>query len=331
MYPIHKYLPTSFGTYLMHIENGPKRVTVSSVPTDVTQFKSLVRAKQAKDYNRTSQNNTGRKVGQGDNKKAPARGAIDLQPSYNMRYLQHTGQTITEPPSDIVIVDKITPAAWMQNRPKPWKDIVKIHETENPLLTSTVIRPPRSPKTKHPDYPAGKKLLRRGQYVPQAIPYEPSYPKEVLKPAGHIKTAMLPHLTKQIPSINKERHQLREAAARKRRRRADKIMNLVSKRAQHSTLNSWDIAVDDVTTKAGTKTATYLKGELPVPIKSEQKLYTHSDKMKVPSNTTIHTEPESYPKLRNIDPREDQVIINKQVLERLGDTMPYIWAGGSSQ
>uniref|UniRef100_F6WSH6 Uncharacterized protein n=1 Tax=Ciona intestinalis TaxID=7719 RepID=F6WSH6_CIOIN len=55
------------------------RVTVSSVPTDVTQFKSLVRAKQAKDYNRTSQNNTGRKVGQGDNKKAPARGAIDLQ------------------------------------------------------------------------------------------------------------------------------------------------------------------------------------------------------------------------------------------------------------
>ncbi|XP_039256184.2 uncharacterized protein LOC120332907 [Styela clava] len=153
MYPLHKYLPTPFGTYLLYIDNGPTRVKVNKDKGELPSYQAV------KDYTRQRQQNAtvkyeafqkhgmgrssapGEMHRHGEQSRLPAGGKKKSYTpssnmpnsiwspkvkrphlSYNMRQLWHTGQPVKDPPSTVVKVDEVTgaevvrEATWTKDR-----------------------------------------------------------------------------------------------------------------------------------------------------------------------------------------------------------------------
>lgn len=158
MYPLHKYLPTPFGTYLLYIDNGPTRVKVNKdrVPLPSYQAVKEYGRKQNQQNHAVSKyqafqkpiganaSNVGKPVTAPpvkqeryyQRKKDAFTPASNMPTSiwspkvkrkhlsYNMRQLWHTGQPVKDPPSKVIEVDEVTgaevaaDAQWYKGRPQ---------------------------------------------------------------------------------------------------------------------------------------------------------------------------------------------------------------------
>ncbi|CAK8685241.1 unnamed protein product [Clavelina lepadiformis] len=313
MYPLHKYQPTPFGKYFLYLDNKFERKSVRSLSSSDIKEAKTERDKDASKH-----------------QKQP------VPRPYDIRYLKHSGQTVTEPPSNVIIFDDVTgvegsdltlSTTWIKERPHHWNQVLKTYEIENPKLTSSLSKRYRSKtedlsskkemETKLRESLKVDRLLRKPTFSLTTAPVK--YSKEP------IKTAMN---ALQLPKINADdgRNELSKArleAIHKRRRRAQKIMNLVSKRAQIASLNEQhtqklvqtpnfkhlqpfqQTSINTVKTQQRDEPAVDLKRE-------SWKSFNHYPKVREPN-------------IQDWNPKEEQKALNYEVLGRIAATVPYKW------
>jgi len=338
MYPLHRYLPNVFGSYRMDIEDeGPKEVIIRKLPDDIEAFKKAAEKSptgvpvktKVKPFNSN-------KVRSREDDLFEMREKAPPPPSYDIHFLQHASQAITEQPPNVRLVDDFTraevtsPHVWIKDRPSDWDDTIETHQIYNPGMTNTVkeVVLPREEEIRHPAGRNIQEVSLAGQPVPHPLQIPMRLPA-TNNMTNTIKPDPRHDIARERKKLVEERMQMRESASKKRRSKARKLMNLVTNRARVASIMNSNTKEEVVPTRTS-GILSGRRGFVPPAEEYDERVlnekYINSKRVREQSTITPQKQVSfKEPMAKDWSPFNDQKVVNKILVDRLSDTMHYAW------